>query len=32
MNKPIPELPTLLYNHLLLLFSFQRTYQATFAA
>jgi hypothetical protein len=32
MNKPIPELSTLLYNHLLSLFSFQRTYRVKFAA
>jgi len=32
MNEPIPELSTLLYNHLFLLFSFQRTYRVKFAA
>jgi len=32
MNGPIPELSTLLYNHLLSLFSFQRTYRVNFAA
>jgi len=32
MNKPIPELSTLLFNHLLSLFSFQRTYRVKFAA
>jgi len=32
MNRPIPELSTLLYNHLLSLFSFQRTYRVKFAA
>ena len=31
MNRPIPELSTLLYNHLLSLFSFQRTYRVKFA-
>jgi hypothetical protein len=31
MNKPIPELSTLLYNHLLSLFGFQRTCQGKFA-
>jgi hypothetical protein len=31
MNRPIPELSILLYNHLLSLFSFQRTYRAKFA-
>ena len=32
MNRPIPELFTLLYNHLFSLFSFQRTYRVKFAA
>ena len=32
INKPIPELSTLLYNHLFSLFSFQRTYRVKFAA
>ena len=32
MNSPIPELSILLYNHLLSLFSFQRTYRVKFAA
>jgi hypothetical protein len=32
MNRPIPELSTLLYNHLFSLFSFQRTYRVKFAA
>jgi len=32
MNRPIPELSILLYNHLLSLFSFQRTYRVKFAA
>jgi len=32
MNRPIPELSTLLFNHLLSLFSFQRTYRVKFAA
>jgi hypothetical protein len=32
MNRPIPELSTLLYNHLLSLFSFQRTYRVKFTA
>jgi len=32
MNKPIPELSILLFNHLLSLFSFQRTYRVKFAA
>ncbi|GAH29724.1 unnamed protein product, partial [marine sediment metagenome] len=32
MDRPIPELSTLLYNHLLSLFSFQRTYRVKFAA
>jgi len=32
MNRPIPELSTLLYNHLFSLFSFQRTYRVRFAA
>ena len=32
MNSPIPELSILLYNHLLSLFSFQRTYRIKFAA
>lgn len=32
INRPIPELSTLLYNHLLSLFSFQRTYRVKFAA
>jgi hypothetical protein len=32
MNRPIPELSTLLYNHLFSLFSFQRTYKVNFAA
>lgn len=32
INSPIPELSTLLYNHLLSLFSFQRTYRVKFAA
>jgi hypothetical protein len=31
-NRSIPELSTLLYNHVLSLFSFQRTYQVKFAA
>ena len=32
MNRPIPELSILLYNHLFSLFSFQRTYRVKFAA
>jgi hypothetical protein len=32
MNSPIPELSTLLCNHLFSLFSFQRTYRVKFAA
>jgi len=32
MNSPIPELSILLYNHLLSLFNFQRTYRVKFAA
>jgi hypothetical protein len=32
MNRPIPELSTLLYNHLFSLFSFQRTSRVKFAA
>jgi len=32
MNRPMPELSTLLYNHLFSLFSFQRTYRVKFAA
>jgi len=32
MNRPKEGLPTLLYNHLLSLFSFQRTYRVRFAA
>ena len=32
MNSPIPELSILLFNHLLSLFSFQRTYRIKFAA
>ena len=32
INRPIPELSTLLYNHLFPLFSFQRTYRVKFAA
>ena len=32
MNRPIPELSTLLYNHLFSLFSFQRTSKVKFAA
>jgi len=32
MNRPIPELSTLLYNHLFSLFSFQRTCRVKFAA
>jgi hypothetical protein len=32
MNRPIPELSILLYNHLLSLFSFQRTCRVKFAA
>jgi len=32
INRPIPELSTLLYNHLFSLFSFQRTYRVKFAA
>jgi len=32
MNSPMPELSTLLYNHLFSLFSFQRTYRVKFAA
>lgn len=32
MNSPIPELSILLFNHLLSLFSFQRTYKIKFAA
>ena len=32
MDRPIPELSTLLYNHLFSLFSFQRTYRVKFAA
>jgi len=32
MNRPIPELSTLSFNHLLSLFSFQRTYRVKFAA
>jgi len=32
INSPIPELSTLLYNHLFSLFSFQRTYRVKFAA
>ena len=32
MNRPIPELSTLLYNHLFFIFSFQRTCRVKFAA
>jgi len=32
MNRPIPELSTLLYNHLLSLFNFQRTYRVKLVA
>jgi len=32
MNRPIPDLSTLLYNHLFSLFSFQRTSRVKFAA
>jgi hypothetical protein len=32
MNSPIPELSILLYNHLLSLFNFQRTYRVKLAA
>jgi len=32
INRPMPELSTLLYNHLFSLFSFQRTYRVKFAA
>ena len=32
MNRPIPELSILLFNHLLSIFSFQRTYRVNFAA
>jgi len=32
MDRPKEGLPTLLYNHLLSLFSFQRTYRVKFAA
>ena len=32
MNRPKEGLPTLLYNHLFSLFSFQRTYRVRFAA
>jgi hypothetical protein len=32
MNRPKESLPTLLYNHLFSLFSFQRTYRVKFAA
>jgi len=32
MNKPKADLPALLFNHLLSLFSFQRTYRVKFAA
>jgi hypothetical protein len=32
INRPIPELSTLLYHHLFSLFSFQRTYKVKFAA
>ena len=32
VNRPIPELSILLFNHLLSLFSFQRTYRIKFAA
>jgi hypothetical protein len=32
MNRPIPELSILLFNHLLSLFNFQRTYRVKFAA
>jgi hypothetical protein len=32
INKPIPELSILLFNHLLSLFSLQRTYRVKFAA
>jgi len=32
MNRPIPELSILLYNHLFSIFSFQRTYRVKFAA
>jgi len=32
MNSPIPELSTLLFNHLLSLFSFQRTYRVKLVA
>jgi len=31
-NRPIPELSILLFGHLFLLFSFQRTYRVKFAA
>jgi hypothetical protein len=32
INRPMPELSTLLYNHLFSLFSFQRTSRVKFAA
>jgi hypothetical protein len=32
MNRPKEGLPTLLFNHLFSLFSFQRTYRVKFAA
>jgi hypothetical protein len=32
MNRPKVSLPALLFNHLLSLFSFQRTYRVKFAA
>jgi len=32
MNRPVPELSILLFNHLFSLFSFQRTYRVKFAA
>jgi hypothetical protein len=32
INRPIPELSTLLYSHLFSLFSFQRAYRVNFAA
>ena len=32
INRPIPELSTLLYNHLFSLFNFQRTYRVKFVA
>jgi len=32
MNRPIPQLSILLFNHLLSLFNFQRTYRVKFAA